>query len=124
MLTTQGTIHIQSSDQRVWDEMYEKYNCGDVDVETLLQKLYICFCQSPVTVGRLESFHAADLDSGGVVVLVQEASSKGFELGKAQLILPSQNNSFRMHCRLEEEQRLNQLLDKTNIFVINLIAYM
>ena len=41
MLTTQGTIHIQSSDQRVWDEMYEKYNCGDVDVETLLQKLYI-----------------------------------------------------------------------------------
>ena len=32
MLTTQGTIHIQSSDQRVWDEMYEKYNCGDVDV--------------------------------------------------------------------------------------------
>ena len=46
------------------------------------------------------------------MVLVQEASSRGCELGKAQLILPSQNNSFRMHCRLEGEQRLNQLSDK------------
>ena len=39
MLTTQGTIHIQSSDQRVWDEMYEKYTCGDVD-EVIEKKHY------------------------------------------------------------------------------------
>ena len=40
MLTTQGTIHIQSSDQRVWDEMYEKYNCGDVDV--VIERKHYC----------------------------------------------------------------------------------
>ena len=37
---------------------------------------------------------------------MHEASSKGFEPGRAQLTRPSQNNSLRMHCRVEEEQRL------------------
>ena len=43
MLTTQGTIHIQSSDQRVWDEMYEKYGdvewSGECRVEMWMQSL-------------------------------------------------------------------------------------
>ena len=37
---------------------------------------------------------------------LQEVSSGGFEVGRAQLIRPSQNRSFRTHVRLEEEQRL------------------
>ena len=37
---------------------------------------------------------------------MHEASSKGLEPERAQLTLPSQNNSLRMHCRLEEEHRL------------------
>jgi len=65
---------------------------------------------NPVTVGRLESFHPSDFDSGGEeLVKVQEASSRGSALGKAQLIRPSQNNSLRMHCRLDGEHRLSFL---------------
>ena len=37
---------------------------------------------------------------------LQEVSSGGFEVGRAQLIRPSQKRSFRTHVRLEEEQRL------------------
>ena len=60
--------------------------------------------------GRLESFHPADFDSGGEeLVKVQEASSRGLALGKAQLIRPSQNNSLRMHCRLDGEHRLQSV---------------
>ena len=60
-----------------------------------------------MTVGRLESCQWSDFESCcGELVEVQEASSKGFELAKAQLTRPSQNNSLRMHCRVEEEQRL------------------
>ena len=69
------------------------------------------FCpSSPVIVGRLESFHPADFDSGvEELVKVQEASSRGLVLGKAQLIRPSQNNSLRMHCRLDGEHRLESV---------------
>ena len=44
---------------------------------------------------------------------LQEVSSGGFEVGRAQLIRPSQNRSFRTHVRLEEEQRL-QILQISN----------
>ena len=60
-----------------------------------------------MTVGRLESCQWSDFESCcGELVEVQEASSKGLEPERAQLTLPSQNNSLRMHCRVEEEQRL------------------
>ena len=60
-----------------------------------------------MTVGRLESCQWSDFESCcGELVEVHEASSKGLEPERAQLTLPSQNNSLRMHCRVEEEQRL------------------
>ena len=48
---------------------------------------------------------------------LQEVSSGGFEVLRAQLIRPSQNRSFRTHVRLEEEQRLqggSQILKISN----------
>ena len=60
-----------------------------------------------MTVGRLESCQWSDFESCcGELVEVHEVSSKGFEPAKAQLTRPSQNNSLRMHCRVEEEHRL------------------
>ena len=93
--------------------------------------------KSPAKWGRPASSHIADSDSGGLavrlnktfqgvswvseafqvlttpqtLVYLHEVSSGGFEEGSAQLIRPSQNNSLRMQCRLDEEQRLeNQQL--------------
>ena len=79
--------------------------------------------KSPAKWGRPASSQIADSDSGGLAVrlsknyhrrvlketYLQDVSSGGFEFGKAQLIRPSQNNSFRMQCRLEEEEQRLQI---------------
>ena len=78
--------------------------------------------KSPAKWGSPASSHMADSDSGGLAVKLdklvirevliyvtldlQEVSSRGFEEGKAQLILPSQKSSLRMQWRLLDEQRL------------------
>ena len=90
--------------------------------------------KSPAKWGRPASSQIADSDSGGLAVrlaknyhrqlskapfsesltYLQEVSSGGFEFGKAQLIRPSQNNSFRMQCRLEEEEQRLQINRRSN----------
>ena len=86
--------------------------------------------KSPAKWGRPASSQIADSDSGGLAVRLaknchrqvvsesltnlQEVSSGGFEFGKAQLIRPSQNNSFRMQCRLEEEEQRLQINRRSN----------